>query len=198
MFLVRLFLGLLKGIVVGGLVGWGLAATGLAAPAFAYVAAALVGILVAMVAGKPVWAKDARIQIYLKMAAGALLGPGLLFLTRKFLTIGLPFETSLLPGVAAAPGVSIGMFAVTSLALVGAVLAGFYDADNSAEDGNSSAQGDATNQGAQSSKNTTAAKRAASKPAAGKQRIANEIAAITGLDPSEFEAVEAERARSRK
>jgi len=182
MFAVRMLLGLLKGGLIGGLVGYGLAVAGLGVTSalIAYPIAALVGVLVALIAGKPVWAEDSKIQVYLKMGVGALFAPGLLFLARRFLTMGLPFDAGVLPGVSqlqSAP--AIGMFAVSALAMVGAVLAAFYDADNSPD-----GQGD--DKEAQSSKKASASKR----------RISAEVAAITGLDVSEIE--EAEEARSRQ
>ena len=55
---VRLILGLLKGLILGGLVGYGLAAAGFGVPGalVAYASAAPVGVLVAAVAVKPIWA----------------------------------------------------------------------------------------------------------------------------------------------
>jgi hypothetical protein len=127
----RLVLGLLKGIVLGGLVGYALAAAGLAAPSawLAYPIAAAVGMAIATIAGKPIWAKDARIEVGMKAAAAAVVAPGLMWLARTFLTVGLPFEPSLLPGVSAG-AVTLGTFSITSLALVAAVLGGFFEADN--------------------------------------------------------------------
>jgi hypothetical protein len=83
--LIRLVLGLLKGLAIGGLVGFGLAKLGLAAPAalFAYTAAALVGALVGLIAGKPIWAADGRIEAGLKAGFGALLATGLMALARS-------------------------------------------------------------------------------------------------------------------
>ena len=56
----RLLIGIVKGLIVGGLVGFGLAKLGIAAPGavIAYLAAALTGVLVGLVAGKPIWAKE--------------------------------------------------------------------------------------------------------------------------------------------
>ncbi|MEM9696472.1 MAG: hypothetical protein AAGA56_28265, partial [Myxococcota bacterium] len=57
---VRLFVGLLKGVLVGGVIGYAVAAAGLAVlPAWlAYPLAAGVGALIATVAGKPIWATN--------------------------------------------------------------------------------------------------------------------------------------------
>jgi len=128
----RLLVGLIKGILLGGLIGYGLAAAGLTIlPAWvAYGGAAVVGLLVALVAGKPIWAEDARIEVGAKAVAGIVVAPGLMALVRHFLEVGLPLSPTVLPGVAAADGVTLGTFAVTSFALVAAVLAGFFDADN--------------------------------------------------------------------
>jgi hypothetical protein len=133
MFVMRLVIGLLKGLVIGALVGYGLAAAGLAVPgaAIAYPVAAIVGILVALIAGKPIWAKDARIEVGMKAAAGALLAPGLLWLARRFLGFEIPFDLSTLPGLKAMSSpATFGMFSATSMAAVAALLAAFFDADN--------------------------------------------------------------------
>ena len=129
---VRLLIGLLKGLILGALVGYGVAALGFGAPGalVAYLGAALVGMMVALIAGKPIWVKDARIEVGMKALAGAILAPGLMWLSRRFLTMDLPLDPTLLPGVALDGSVAIGTFAVTSLALVAGVLAGFFDADN--------------------------------------------------------------------
>lgn len=128
----RFLVGLIKGILLGGALGYGLAAAGLTVlPGWvAYVAAVLVGIAVALVAGKPIWAEDARIEVGAKAVAGAVVAPGLMALVRHVLDMGLPVAPSQLPGVTAVDGVTLGTFAVSSLAIVAAVLAGFFDADN--------------------------------------------------------------------
>ncbi len=133
MFVLRLLFGLLKGLIIGGLVGFGLVSAGLASPGalIAYPIAAGLGMLVALIAGKPIWAKDARIEVGMKAAAGALFAPLFLFLARRFLAFDIPFDVSTLPGLGAVSGTQeFGTFALTSYAAVAALLAGFFDADN--------------------------------------------------------------------
>jgi hypothetical protein len=135
--LFRLLLGLLKGLAIGGLVGFGLAKLGLAAPSalFAYAAAALVGALVGLIAGKPIWAADGRIEAGLKAVFGALLATGLMALARNFLGFAVPVDLGSLAaanqslGETSAQG-TFGGLAIVSLALVAAVIGAFYDADN--------------------------------------------------------------------
>lgn len=137
----RLIIGIIKGILVGGSLGFGLAKLGFVAPgaAMAYLGAAVAGVLVGLVAGKPIWAKDAKVEAGMKALVGALLAAGLMFAARKWLTFALPValgplsmaNTSL--GESAAVG-TLGGLAVTSLALVAAVLGGFYEADNTPDD----------------------------------------------------------------
>lgn len=127
--LVRLLVGLVKGIVLGGLIG--LAVASLLGPVpssavFVYLAAALVGALVGLVAGKPIWSADGKIEAGLKAGFGALLSLGLLWLVRRFVTVPLPISL----GQFADANRSIGETALTSLALVGGALGAFYDADN--------------------------------------------------------------------
>ena len=131
----RLLVGIVKGIVVGGLVGFALAKLGFVAPGavIAYLAAALTGVLVGLVAGKPIWAKDAKIEAGMKAFVGALLGAGLMFAARRWLAFPVPFSLGPLglhDAAAAAPYGTLGGLSVTSLAAVAAVLGGFYEADN--------------------------------------------------------------------
>jgi hypothetical protein len=130
----RLLIGLLKGIVVGGLLGFALAKLGFAVPGalVAYLGVAVVGMVVACVAGKPIWARGSRIEVGMKAAAGGLLAPALLYAVRRWITPGLPLDPASL-GLDAA-GATLGTFAVSSYAMVAAVLAGFFDADNDPAD----------------------------------------------------------------
>jgi hypothetical protein len=138
----RLLIGIVKGIILGGLLGFGLAKLGFAAPPaiIAYVAAAIGGVLVGLIAGKPIWAKDAKIEAGMKAVIGALLAAGLMYAARRFLT--MPFPIALGPlggfneslGEAASSGGTIGGLALTSLAAVAGLLGGFYEADNTPND----------------------------------------------------------------
>jgi len=133
----RLIVGILKGLVVGGLVGFGLFKLGFfVLPAWlAYIAAAITGILIGLVAGKPIWAKDAKIEAGMKAVVGALLGAGLMFVARKWLGFQMPVDLKTLADANTSLGEtnvlgSFGGLAVTSLAFVAAVLGGFYEVDN--------------------------------------------------------------------
>jgi len=127
----RLLIGLVKGLLIGALLGFGLAKLGLGAPIglIAYPAAALCGVLVGLVAGKPIWAKDAKIEAGMKAFVGAILGAGLMFAARKWLTMEVALPLQGLVEAKAASG-ALGMLAITSLAMITAVLGGFYEADN--------------------------------------------------------------------
>jgi len=155
----RLLVGLVKGLIVGGLLGFAVAKLGFVAPGavIAYLAAAAAGALVGLVAGRPIWAKDAKIEAGMKAVVGALLGAGLMFAIRKWLGIPLPMSL----GALSAENVSllqsgangtIGGLAVTSLAVVAAVLGGFYEVDNTpdAADGAKKATGARVEEGAKS------------------------------------------------
>jgi hypothetical protein len=131
----RLLIGIVKGLIVGGLVGFGLVQLGMATPGavLAYLAAALTGVLVGLVAGKPIWAKDAKIEAGMKAFVGALLGAGLMYAARRWLTMPLPPALASLANPSPAEAdvaASLGSVGMTSLAAVGAVLGGFYEADN--------------------------------------------------------------------
>ncbi|AUX27132.1 hypothetical protein SOCEGT47_077110 [Sorangium cellulosum] len=138
----RLILGIVKGLIVGGLLGFGLAKLGLAAPGavIAYLAAALAGVLIGLVAGKPIWAKDAKIEAGMKAFVGALLGVGLMFVARRWLTMPVPVPLGELGGAnlslgeASGTAGTFGGLAITSLAAIAALLGGFYEADNDPSD----------------------------------------------------------------
>ncbi len=144
----RLLIGIVKGLLVGGLIGFGLAKLGLAAPMaiVAYLAAAVTGVLIGLVAGKPIWAKDAKIEAGMKAFVGALLGAGLMYAARRWLTMPLPIalgplsaaNTSL--GEAATSTGTVGGMAITSLAAIAALLGGFYEVDNDPSEGGSATE----------------------------------------------------------
>jgi hypothetical protein len=130
----RLIVGILKGLVVGGLVGFGLLKLGVGLfvggwAILAYIAAALTGVVVGLIAGKPIWAKDAKIEAGMKAFVGALLGAGLMFGLKK---LQLPLADSALSafGVMTKDPQTLATFPITALAMVAAVLGGFYEADN--------------------------------------------------------------------
>ncbi len=158
----RLIVGILKGLVVGGLIGFALLKVGPGLfvggwAILAYIAAAVTGIVVGLIAGKPIWAKDAKIEAGMKAFVGALLGAGLMFGLRKF-------APPLADSVPAAFGVmtkdpqTLATFPVTALALVAAVLGGFYEADNtpSPESSAKAAESDKSSSGKTNSKQRVA------------------------------------------
>ncbi len=123
----RLLLGLVLGLLVGGLLGVGIAQVipGAMTGVFGYAFAAVAGVLVGLVAGKPIWAKGAQIEAGLKSFFGALLGAGILF--------GLRYVPFTLPALAGFPAAELGRHAVASLAAVATILAIFYELDNTGE-----------------------------------------------------------------
>jgi hypothetical protein len=145
--IVRLLFGLFKGLVIGGLLGFAVAKLGFAAPGavVAYLGAAVAGVLVGLVAGKPIWAKDAKIEAGMKAAVGALLGAGLMWAVRRWINVPFPVDLGALTGGATSSGAAHGTFgslALTSYAIVAAVLGAFYDADNTpSPEGEKAAEG---------------------------------------------------------
>jgi hypothetical protein len=124
----RLLIGIVKGLILGALLGYGLVRLGEGSPSaiLAYPAAALTGVLIGLVAGKPIWAKDAKIEAGTKAVVGALLALGLMAAARTWLLVPLPFSV----GALAPEHATVGGFAMSSLAAIAALLGGFYEADN--------------------------------------------------------------------
>jgi hypothetical protein len=128
----RLLIGLVLGLIVGGLAAAALVAglhmtvfdPGAGGAALAYLAAALTGVLTGLVAGKPIWASGAKIEAGLKAFFGALVAAGLMFVARRWITPSVDLDFL---GAGAGP---IGDLPAASLPLVGAVLGGFFELDN--------------------------------------------------------------------
>jgi hypothetical protein len=129
----RIFVGLLIGLVVGGGVaalltqGLGISFEGNAGALFAYLFAAAVGVLTGLLAGKPIWSQTGKIEAGLKAFFGALLSVGAMFAIRQWAQAS--FDLS---AWNAGSGV-MGDLPVTTLPLIGAVLGGLFEADNTPE-----------------------------------------------------------------
>jgi len=80
----RIIVGLVKGLIVGGAVGYGLLRLGWTSGALAYVACAIVGALVGVVAGRAPWKAETIWTPVLKMVVGAGIGVGLAALGMHF------------------------------------------------------------------------------------------------------------------
>jgi hypothetical protein len=131
----RLLVGFVIGLVVGGLLAAALVAglkitafEGAGGVALAYGAAALVGVLTGLFAGKPIWAADARLEAGLKAFFGALLAAGGMFALRQWAG-GLPVNLNGLGAGELGHG-AIGALPITSLPLIAAVLGSLFELDN--------------------------------------------------------------------
>jgi hypothetical protein len=125
----RLLVGLVLGVVIGGMVAAaivkGLGVTSFVAsggPALAYIAAIATGVLAGLVAGKPIWAKGAWIEVGLKAFFGSLLAAGAMFALRKWGAVSV--------NLAALGSGTLGDLPVTSLPIISTVLSVFYELDN--------------------------------------------------------------------
>lgn len=126
----RLIVGLVLGTLVGAVVAavlvqglnvWSFAASG---AIVAYLAAAVTGVLTGLVAGKPIWSADGKIEAGLKAFFGALLALGAMFALRTWAKVDVDL-TALKAGQGA-----IGDLPAASLPIVAAVLAAFFELDN--------------------------------------------------------------------
>lgn len=86
----RLLLGLAEGLALGLALGVASArGIGLASPggAVALLLGALAGFAIGLVAGRPIWARNAKTEALLKAAAGAFAGAGLSFALRHWFSL---------------------------------------------------------------------------------------------------------------
>jgi hypothetical protein len=123
----RLFVGLVEGLVIGMALAVAAArGLGLSAPG-ALVAAALAGVaglLVGLVAGRPIWARDAKTEALLKAGVGALAGVGLSFALGHWWSLPVDLRAY---SFGAGPA---GTLAALTLPLIASVLASFFELDN--------------------------------------------------------------------
>jgi hypothetical protein len=80
----RVIVGLIKGLIVGGAVGYGMLRLGWTSGVLAYLACAIVGALVGVVAGAAPWKAETIWTPVLKMVVGAAIGVGLAALGLHF------------------------------------------------------------------------------------------------------------------
>lgn len=125
----RLIVGLILGTVIGAVIAavlvQGLHILSFDNAVFAYLSAAVTGVITGLVAGKPIWSSDGKIESGLKAFFGVLLGLGGMFALRTW--AGMQVDLSAL---SAGQG-SLGNLPATSLPIIAAILAGFYEIDNS-------------------------------------------------------------------
>jgi hypothetical protein len=123
----RLFVGLFLGAIIGAVIaavliqGLHIVTFG---PVTAYLTAIATGVLTGLVAGKPIWSADGKIEAGLKAFFGGLLALGGMFALRQWVHAEINLS-SLNAGNA-----EIGWLPAASLPLIAGVLAGFFELDN--------------------------------------------------------------------
>jgi hypothetical protein len=123
----RLTVGMIKGLLIGGIAAFllvqvlGLTTFG---AFFAYAAAALMGVLTGLFAGKPFWTPEAKIEVALKCVIGAGIAAATMFAVRKW----VPLELDL-SWIGAGAG-EIGALPAVSLPLIATFLAIVFELDN--------------------------------------------------------------------
>jgi hypothetical protein len=142
----RLIVGLFLGAVVGAILAavlvqglgvvsfdtWALGAAG------AYLSAAVTGLVTGLVAGKPIWSADGKMEAGLKAFFGGLLALGGMFVLRQWVhtTVDLTaMKASFGPA-------EIGQLPAVSLPIIAAVLAGFFELDNDGSTAESEGDGE--------------------------------------------------------
>jgi hypothetical protein len=133
----RLVFGLIFGLFVGGLLaaavikGLGvLAFTGTGGAVLAYVFAAVTGVLVGLVAGKPIWASGGQIEAGLKAVVGAGIAAAAMWAMRRWLSFDLDLHSM---GISPLAPTHAGLLPAATLPVIAAVLGAFYEADNTPE-----------------------------------------------------------------
>jgi hypothetical protein len=167
----RLIVGLVLGTVIGGVVAavlvQGLGMALFSNAVFAYLAAAVTGVITGLVAGKPIWSADGKIEAGLKAFFGVLLALGGMFALRTWANVHL--DLSMLK---AGEG-GLGELPAASLPILAAVLAGFYEIDNSPSD-SADKKDEGAGSGAASKKSSGKKVRVADEDEAAEDEVADE------------------------
>ena len=132
----RLVVGLIVGLFVGALVaaalikGLGITsfADGATGTAMAYVFGAVTGMLTGLIAGKPIWSANGKIEASLKAFFGALLAAGGIFALQHWVTASVNLEA-----LGAGTGL-VGSLPAAALPAVGALLGMIFEIDNTGGD----------------------------------------------------------------
>ena len=171
----RLVVGLVLGAVLGAVFaavlvqGLGMVTF---APVVAYLAAAATGVLSGLVAGKPIWSADGKIEAGLKAFFGVLRALGAMFVLRRWVQVDVDL------GALKAGAGTLGDLPAASLPIIAALLSAFYELDNTGGE-------DAEEKGGGEAKAASAAK-------GGKVRIESEE------DAEETEETEEPAAKKRR
>jgi hypothetical protein len=123
-FVVGLILGTVIGAVVAAVLVQGLGMAFFTSGVFAYLSAAVTGAIAGLVAGKPIWAADGRIEAGLKAFFGVLLSLGGMFVLRQWGHVHMDL-TALKAGAG-----ELGDLPALSLPIIAAVLSAFFELDN--------------------------------------------------------------------
>ncbi len=126
----RLLKGLIIGLILGGAVGAGLhfgAGMLVMGGLVAYAVALGVGVLVGLVAGKPIWAQDGKIEAGLKAVFGALIAAGAMFALRRWGNLALPIS---LPTPGGPQQLMLATSPLSAIPLITTALALFFEIDN--------------------------------------------------------------------
>jgi ABC-type xylose transport system permease subunit len=126
----RLIVGAIEGLVLGSLaavVAIKLLGMTSFAGVIAYLMAVVVGLLTGLVAGKPIWAREAKIEAGLKAFVGAVLAAGALWVLRRWANVEVD-----LSAFGAGRGV-IGELPAVSLPLIATALSLLFELDNTGE-----------------------------------------------------------------
>jgi len=126
----RLTIGLVEGLVLGAVMALvTIKVLGLMsfAGVISYLVAVVTGGLTGLVAGKPIWAREAKIEAGLKAVVGALLAAGLLWMLRRFANVEIDLNA-----VGAGAG-KLSELPAVSLPLIATVLSLMFELDNTGD-----------------------------------------------------------------
>jgi hypothetical protein len=132
--MVRLILGLVKGVVLGAGLGYGATRVGLVEGSLVFAVAAGVGLVVGFLCGKPPWKQETIFTPIIKGVIGAGLCIGLFWGVRKLMG-GLTVPEAILPALSLKSGATMIQAPALLAGVVGAIYGAFVELDDGGKSG---------------------------------------------------------------
>jgi hypothetical protein len=127
--MLRLILGLLKGLIIGAGIGYGAHALGLISGPFGFIAAGAAGLFVGFFCGKAPWRHETIFTPLIKGILGALISIGMFWVLRRFLG-GLAVPSALFAGLSLKNGATLAEAPALLVGTVGALYGAFVELDD--------------------------------------------------------------------
>jgi hypothetical protein len=127
--MLRLFLGLIKGLLLAGGIGYGAQSLGLVSGKFGFMAAGIAGLVVGFLCGKAPWRHETIFTPLIKGILGAFVAIGIFWVLRQFLG-GLAVPSEITAALSLKKGAKLAEAPAILVGAVGAIYGAFVELDD--------------------------------------------------------------------